>query len=159
MPTRHYDVGGPDRLLYADLLDQYAEQVGLHRPQVLVPFLPTDLVGVLAGSLTDVPDQVVRALVQSLGHDMVCAEDDFRTDLLPPRHRLLSLRQAITRSLAPGGSDPATADPMAPLPHDPHWASGGEDRRWAHASSTPSAGFCRRHASDVEPPPVGGRWG
>lgn len=131
-PSRHFDVGGPDVMPYAQLLDRYAEIAGLERPQVMVPFLPTDLVGVLVGALTDVPDTTVRALVESLRHDMVCAEDRFVTELLPAGHRLVPFEESVRRALADPQPDadahPATADPMGPLPQDPHWASGGEDR-------------------------------
>ena len=130
--SRSYDVGGPERLRYAALLDRYAQIAGLERPQVDVPFLPTDLVGSLAGALIDVPTPTVEALVESLHHDMVCAEEDFRADLLPPGYALVGLEESIRRSLVEPSEevegDPASADPMGPLPHDPAWASGGEDR-------------------------------
>ena len=127
-PSRHFDVGGPDRLRYGALLGAYAEQAGLERPQVDVPLLPTRLVGTLAGSLTDVPRPTVEALVESLHHDMVAADDDFRSMLLPEGHRLVGLTDALRRSLAPRATAPQDADPMGPLPQDPAWASGGDDR-------------------------------
>lgn len=130
--TRSYDIGGAERLPYADLLDRYARVAGLDRVQVQVPFLPTDLVGTLAGSLTDVPTPTVEALVESLHHDMVCAEDDFLRDLLPPGHQLVGLDESFRRSLADpreeSAPDPATADPMGPMPQDPSWAAGGDDQ-------------------------------
>ena len=127
-PSRHFDVGGPDRLSYGALLQAYTAHAGLERPQVDVPLLPTALVGLLVGSLTDVPRPTVEALVESLHHDMVVANDDFHTDLLPPGHRLVGLDEAFRRSLAPRASVPGQADPMGPLPQDPVWASGGDDR-------------------------------
>lgn len=128
--TRSYDVGGPERMRYAELLDRYAAITGLNRPQVQIPLLPTDLVGTLVGALTDVPAPTVEALVESLHHDMVCAEDDFIADLLPRAHRLIGVDESITRSLG----DPRTesqddvehADPMGPMPQDPSWAAGGD---------------------------------
>src|SRR4051794_27506636 len=53
--SRSYDVGGPERMPYTRLLDVYAAVAGLSRPQVVVPALPTDVVGTLAGAITDVP--------------------------------------------------------------------------------------------------------
>jgi uncharacterized protein YbjT (DUF2867 family) len=126
-PSRHFDLGGPTRLRYADLLDTYTDHAGLERPQVEVPFLPTALVGTLVGSLTDVPRPTVEALVESLRHDMVAADDDFR-QLLPEGHRLVALDEAIRRSLAPRATLPDHADPMGPMPQDPVWASGGDER-------------------------------
>ena len=127
-PSRHFDVGGPDRLRYGALLDAYTSQAGLKRPQVDVPLLPTALVGTLVGSLTDVPRPTVEALVESLRHDMVAADDDFRELLLPDDHRLVGLDEALRRSLSPLATTPEDADPMGPLPQDPSWASGGDER-------------------------------
>jgi hypothetical protein len=129
-PSRHFDVGGPDRLRYADLLDSYASYAGLQRPQVEVPLVPTSLVGTLVGSLTDVPRPTVEALVESLRHDKVTTDDDFVTMLLPPGPRLVGLEEAFRRSLAAPEPEtlPADADPMGPLPQDPAWASGGDGR-------------------------------
>ena len=36
-PSRHFDVGGPDQLRYAALLEAYTAHAGLTRPQVDVP--------------------------------------------------------------------------------------------------------------------------
>lgn len=126
-PTRHFDVGGPDRMRYAELLDAYSEQAGLERPQLDVPLLPTTLVGTLVGSLTDVPRPTVEALVESLDHDMVAADDAFK-QLLPDDYRLLDARESIRRALTPQSTTPQGADPMGPLPHDPDWTNGGYDR-------------------------------
>ena len=93
-----------------------------------MPFLPTALVGTLVGSLTDVPRPTVEALVESLRHGMVAADDDFREMLLPGGHQLLGIEEALRRSLAPRATGPEDADPMGPLPQDPVWASGGDDR-------------------------------
>jgi uncharacterized protein YbjT (DUF2867 family) len=127
-PSRHFDVGGPNALSYGALIDAYTSHAGLERPQVEVPLLPTALVGTLVGSLTDVPRPVVEALVESLRHDMVAADDDFKQVLLPEGHRLVGLDEAFQRALAPRATAPEDADPLGPLPQDPAWASGGDDR-------------------------------
>ena len=127
-PSRHFDVGGPDQLRYGALLEAYTEHAGLERPQVNVPLLPTALVGTLVGSLTDVPRPTVEALVESLHHDMIVADERLPGD-------------AAARGTPPGGTGrslpplagsattvPQDADPMGPLPQDPAWASGGDDR-------------------------------
>ncbi|GAA1937746.1 NAD(P)H-binding protein [Nocardioides marmoribigeumensis] len=126
-PSRHYDVGGPEQLRYGALIEQYTKHAGLERPQVEVPLLPTALVGQLVGSLTDVPQLTVEALVESLHHDMVAADDDFLR-LLSDSHRLVGLEEAFRRALAEPVSSPEDADPMGPMPQDPVWASGGDER-------------------------------
>ena len=127
-PSRHFDVGGPDQLRYGALLEAYSSHAGLKRPQVEVPLLPTALVATLVGGLTDVPRPTVEALVESLRHDMVAADNDFREMLLPEGHRLVTLDEAFRRSLAPRTAGPEDADPMGPMPQDPVWADGGDDR-------------------------------
>jgi hypothetical protein len=99
---------------------------GLARPEVMLPFAPTSAVGWLAGQITDVPSLTVEALVESLHHDMVCAEEDFRADLLPAGYELTGVREAITRALGRPvpGDDPADVDPLGPVPGDPAWAGG-----------------------------------
>ncbi|KRF01641.1 epimerase [Nocardioides sp. Soil777] len=127
-PSRSFDVCGPDTLRYGALLDTYTTHAGLTRPQVHVPLLPTALVGTLVGSLTDVPRPTVEALVESLHHDMVAGDEDFVELLLPAGHRLVGLAEAINRALAPRTMPPEHADPMGPMPQDPAWASGGDER-------------------------------
>ena len=126
-PSRHFDVGGPDRLRYGALLDAYTTRPVSIAPQVSVPLLPTALVGTLVGSLTDVPRRTVEALVESLRHDMVAADDAFR-ELLPEGHTLMGLDEALRRSLAPAATGPEQADAMGPMPQDPVWAGGGDGR-------------------------------
>ncbi len=124
--SRPYDVGGPERMPYTTLLDAYAAVAGLTRPQLTIPGLPTDLVGTLAGALTDVPGDTVEALVESLQHDMVCREVDWAHDLLPADHVLVGVEESFRRALAdPDESVPvADRDPLGPLPGDPSWAGG-----------------------------------
>lgn len=127
-PSCHFDLGGPEQLRYSALLEAYTSHARLERPQVEVPLLPTALVGSLVGSLTDVPRATVEALVESLRHDMVAADRGFETALLPAGHRLVGLDEAFRRALAEPVREPREADPMGPLPQDPVWASGGDDR-------------------------------
>lgn len=137
--SRSYDLGGSERLRYAALLDRYADIAELDRVQVAVPFVPADLVGGLAGVLLDVPSSTVEALVESLHHDMVCAEEDFRADLLPEGYALVELGDAIRRSLAGPSEettrDPGAADPMGPLPQDPSWAAGGDEKTFVERAA------------------------
>jgi hypothetical protein len=111
---------------YTRLLDVYSTVAGLSRPQVVVPGLPTDLVGTLAGAITDVPGTTVEALVESLRHDMVCHDVDWTYDLLPQDHALLGVEESFSRALArpDESTPPAERDPLGPMPGDPVWAGG-----------------------------------
>lgn len=128
--SRAYDVGSGEPLAYAALLRRYAQLAGLTRVQVSVPLLPTALVSRLAPVLTAAPPSTVRSLIESLHHDMVCREDDFRRDLLPSGHRLVPVGKALERALhVPAASVPdADRDVTGPLRSDAHWAGGQVSR-------------------------------
>ena len=96
--NRHYDVGGDEVLTYRELLALFADVAGLCRPQVVVPLVPHRVVSEVVALVAQIPRGTVHALVESLSHDMVCLEDDVRTDLLPG-HRNVSMREAFERSL------------------------------------------------------------
>ena len=114
---------------------------GLRRVQVRVPLVPTGLVSRLAPVLTRAPASTVQTLVESLHHDMVCGDQDFLRDLMPERHPMLPVAEAIDRALArPGESVPdQDRDVVGPLRSDAGWA-GGQVSRHARASRPPSAG-------------------
>jgi uncharacterized protein YbjT (DUF2867 family) len=144
--SRSYDIGGPDVVTYRELLALFADVAGLVRPKLDIPLLPTDLVGHLAGVVTDVPSSTLHALVQSLEHDMVCQERDFERDLLPEGHALVPLREALERALGrPDPShDPGARDPLGPMEGDPVWAGPNRQRRpldWAVAAAAAVAPF------------------
>ena len=143
--SRSYDVGGPERMPYTQLLDVYASVAGLSRPQVVVPGLPSDLVGMLAGAITDVPGGTVEALVESLRHDMVCHDVDWTYDLLPEDHHLVGVRGVVRtrarhtgRERAARGARPARPD--AGRCRLGRWAGrrSGLGGRRAHRPSSPS---------------------
>jgi uncharacterized protein YbjT (DUF2867 family) len=134
VPTRSFDVGGPDVLSYAELLRSYAQVAGLMRLQL--PLLlrrpppggrAAELAGEVGGWITGAPAATVAALLESLQHDMVSAEDSFQEVLLPPDYRLLGVRESIERALTRprAGVRAGDRDPMGPLPGDPSWAGGG----------------------------------
>ncbi len=143
-PSRHFDVGGPEQLRYGALLEAYTTHAGLRRQQIQVPLAPPALVGTLVGSLTDVPRPTVEALVESLQHDMVAADDDFRELLLPEGHRLMGLEEAFRRSLATARPSPGTPTRWGPshrILTGP--AAAMAARRWRRCSA-PSRTSCRR---------------
>lgn len=106
--NRHYDVGGEEVLSYPELLALFAQVAGLRRWRFTVPGLPKWLVGRACGWITGMPRSTVRALVQSLEHDMVCQEDDVRADLLEPDYRFTPVAEALRRSLRPA-NEPGTS--------------------------------------------------
>ena len=122
--SRAFDVGSGERMGYAALLRLYADRAGLRRVQVSVPGLPTALVSRLAPILTRAPAATVQSLVESLHHDMVCGRQDFMVQLMPPRHVLTPVAEAIDRALAvPDQTLPdGERDVIGPLTSDVTWA-------------------------------------
>ncbi|MFC6153019.1 NAD(P)H-binding protein [Nocardioides yefusunii] len=125
-PSRSYDVGGPDALPYAELLKRFAELNGTAKPQIKnVPGLPGVVVRKVAAALVDVPSSTVEAIMESLTHDMVCADDDYVAELLPDGHDVMGAEEAMRHALDVGEVEPdehGHADPMGRWPSDPDWA-------------------------------------
>ncbi len=119
--NRHYDVGGDEVVSYPDLLATMADVMHLRRRQVTLPWAPQRLVGMVVARLTGMPPTTVTSLVESLSHDMVCAEDDARRDLAAPEHRFVPLTEAFQRSLDDRGAEGTTraGDVQAAAATDP----------------------------------------
>jgi uncharacterized protein YbjT (DUF2867 family) len=132
--SRAFDVGSGERMAYAALLRLFADRAGLRRVQVSVPGLPTALVSRLAPILTRAPAATVQSLVESLRHDMVCDRQDFMVQLMPRRHVLTPVAEALDRALAEVDDTvpDRDRDVIGPLTSDVHWAGGqvsrGHDR-------------------------------
>ncbi len=128
--SRSYDIGSGEQMPYAALLRLYGRLAGLTRVQVSVPLLPTAVVARLAPLLTAAPASTVQTLIESLHHDMVCGDEDFRAALLPAGHVLVPVAEAIDRALAvPDEQAPVgDRDVTGPLPSDAGWAGGRVSR-------------------------------
>jgi uncharacterized protein YbjT (DUF2867 family) len=137
--SRAFDIGGPDILTYADMMQRYAEVAGLKRRVVLpVPLLSPRLSSLWVGLVTPVPAGLARPLVESLRNEVVCAEHDIAEYVADPPEGLISLDRAISLALrhvrtgevATRWSSAATEGaphdllPSDPLPTDPDWSGG-----------------------------------
>ncbi len=123
--NRPYDIGGPETPTYPELLALFAQVAGLRRLRIPVPFVPSWLVGLVVAAVAEMPRSTVRALIESLSVDMVCADDDALVELLEGDHTFVTLRDAIERSL--GLANNATsrgADVQVGAPTDAVWAGG-----------------------------------
>lgn len=97
--NRAYDVGGDDVVSYAELIDKFTAAAGLVRPYLPVLFAPKLLVGDVVALVSGLDRLTVKALVDSLVHDMVCRDHDVRDDLAPG-FEPTSLDAALELSLA-----------------------------------------------------------
>jgi uncharacterized protein YbjT (DUF2867 family) len=122
-----YDIGGPDILTYAEMMQVYAEVAGLRtRPVIPLPIFSARLSPLMVGLATPLPVGVARPLIESLSHDVVVSRPP------PPGFDpvgLLSYRESLHRALARISTSDvetrwsdAVSAPAAPLPGDPAWS-------------------------------------
>jgi uncharacterized protein YbjT (DUF2867 family) len=158
-----YELGGPDVLTYAELMQTYAEVAGLRRRIILpVPVLSPKLSSLWVGLVTPLPTGLARPLIDSLVNEVVVRDDAFQRDLPRPMIPAAeALRLALMRiqdldvattwagaggaamgdTPAPGPASPA--NPEDPQPDDPSWAGGTvyADERVAVSQAPPEALF------------------
>lgn len=122
--TGHFDVGGGEPILYPDLVQRYTERCGNERPELTVGLLPEKLVAQVASWLADIPSPTVKALMESLRHDMVAGDQRWRAALVSADYSTISTEDAITRAIVePAAEVPdADRDPLQRLSSDPEWA-------------------------------------
>ncbi len=148
--NRAFDIGGPDVLTYADMMQRYAAVAGLRRRVIVpVPVLSPTLSSHWVGVVTPVPRAIARPLVASLKHEVFCREHDIARYVSDPDGGLVGFDRAVELALRRiKDADVATrwsnasvqGAPSDPLPSDPDWAGGtlytDERERETTASAT-----------------------
>ena len=148
---RGFDIGGPDVMTYADMMQRFAAVAGLPRRRIVpVPLLSPGLSSHWVGLVTPVPAPLARNLVESLRNNVVCAEHDIARWMQDPPGGLLGFEDAVRlalqkvkdRAVATRWSSASVPGaPSAPLPTDPDWAGGSlyVDERTRTTSASPDA--------------------
>ena len=95
--SRVFEIGGPDRVAYADLMREYARQAGLRRALIRVPLATPRVSGLWLSVVTPVYANIGRQLIASLRNDTVIC-DGSAGDAFSIRPR--GFRQSIERALA-----------------------------------------------------------
>ncbi len=91
-----FEIGGPDKVSYLDLMREYARQRGLRRLMIPVPVLTPRLSSLWLGLVTPVYARVGRALIDSVRNDTVVTDDAaMRVFTVRPQ----SVRDAIASAL------------------------------------------------------------
>lgn len=112
-----FEIGGPDRASYRDLMLEYARQRGLKRMLISVPLLSPRLSSLWLNLFTPVYARIGRKLVESLRNETVVV-DESALDAFPIQPR--SMAGAVRRALgneetnnpkATAGSDTDKASP------------------------------------------------
>lgn len=145
-----YDIGGPDILTYAEMIQIYAHVNGLKRRMVLaVPVLTPTLAGKWIGLVTPVPPAIAKPLIESVVHDVVCRDVSIHDYIPPPEGGLIAFSQAIRLALqrirdgqvfTSFASALGRSSAAEPMPDDPSWAGGDVfvDERQSDVGATPA---------------------
>jgi len=91
-----FEIGGPDRVRYLDLMREYARQRGLRRAWIRVPLLTPNLSSLWLALVTPMYRRVGRKLIDSIRNPTV-VQDDTAGRLFAVRPR--GMRQAIAQAM------------------------------------------------------------
>jgi hypothetical protein len=94
--SRIFEIGGADRVSYADIMREYARQRGLRRIIIFVPVLTPRLSSLWLGLTTPVYARIGRKLIESIKNSTVVTDD---TALRAFAVRPMGLREAIERAI------------------------------------------------------------
>lgn len=131
---RCFDIGGPDVMNYAEMMQRYAAVAGLPRRRIVpVPLFSPSLSSHWVGLITPVPAGIARPLVESLRNTVVCREHDIARYVPDPPEGLLGFDDAVRLAIQRIADSAVTTRwasasvpgaPSDPLPTDPDWAGG-----------------------------------
>ncbi|MFN2316246.1 MAG: SDR family oxidoreductase [Gemmatimonadales bacterium] len=94
---RIYEIGGADRVSYAEIMQEYARQRGFRRRMIAVPVLTPYLSSLWLGLVTPLYARIGRKLIESIVHSTT-VEDDAALKVFPIRP--MGIRAAVQRALA-----------------------------------------------------------
>jgi uncharacterized protein YbjT (DUF2867 family) len=113
---RVFEVGGQDRMNYAELMLTYGRLRGLRRNLVTLPGIPLWFMAMGVAMMTPVPASIARPLVDSLGSDSLVQDKAARQ--IFPNVNLIGYEDAVKNSLDqlhPNRLEPAWTDCDQPV--------------------------------------------
>jgi hypothetical protein len=111
-----YEIGGPDRMSYADLMLTYGRLRGLRRSSISVPGIPLWFMAMGVAWMTPVPADIARPLVDGLQSDSLVRDDRARRTF--PYIQLIGYEEGAKIALSqlrPDRLEPAWADCEKPV--------------------------------------------
>ena len=128
-----FDIGGPEVLTYADMMQKFAKLSGLRKRLIIkVPVLTPKLSSLWIGFVTPVPTALARPLVGSLISEVVADPKKSIDKLIPkPAEGLIDVDGAVKLALSNVSSNTvSTRWSDATLPTAP-WQKAQSDPEWA----------------------------
>ena len=128
-----FDIGGPEVLTYADMMQKFAKLSGLRKRLIIkVPVLTPKLSSLWIGFVTPVPTSLARPLVGSLISEVVADPKKSIDKLIPkPKEGLIDVEGAVSLALSNVSSNTvSTRWSDATLPTAP-WQKAQSDPEWA----------------------------
>ena len=128
-----FDIGGPEILSYADMMQKFAKLSGLRKRLIIkVPVLTPKLSSLWIGFVTPVPTSLARPLVGSLISEVVADPKKSIDNLIPkPKEGLIDVDGAVSLALSNVSSNTvSTRWSDATLPTAP-WQKAQSDPEWA----------------------------
>lgn len=94
--NRTFDIGGPDVLTYAGMMDRYGQALGFRSgPMFTAPVTTPGLAAHWIGLVTDIDTEMAKPLVGSLLHDTVVRERDIDDYIPRPEGGLMGFDDAV----------------------------------------------------------------
>ena len=126
VPAGAYDIAGPDRTSYRELLTTYSRIAGKWHTGLPVWGIDTTVASWVTALALPVPEGLAADLVESLDYPMKASGNGLRELVPDPAGGPLSIDDAITRSLSDRRPRPvnALADPHHLADSDPAWTGG-----------------------------------
>ena len=160
VPAGSYDIAGPDRMTYREMLSAYIDAVGEVRAGVPVKdIIPRAVVGRVAGAAVPVPTGLAADLIESLDYPMTASDTVLRDHVPDPPGGLTTIEDAVAAAVSSRRPRPVDQldDPHHLADSDPMWAGGDALRlRQVAATVTPAVARPALGLLDAVPGPLAG---
>ncbi len=132
-----FDIGGPDVITYAEMMNRYAKVAGLRRRIIIpVPVLSPRLSGLWVNLVTPVPASIARPLIGSLINEVIADPKKSVSAIIPnPAEGLIDFENAVKLALASSRESQVITRWSDATGNSSPWEKVQSDPSWAGASS------------------------